>query len=70
MGLIEYIFGKLLVNKLSGDKEFIRLANKVDSNMDNLRKKVKDMEVRGEEIPEVYKNMLGEEFIKKIKRKR
>jgi hypothetical protein len=58
-GIIDYIFGKRLVKKLSADKEFIRLAKKVDSNMDNLRKKVKDMEAKGERIPASYKNILN-----------
>jgi len=58
-GIIDYIFGKKLVRKLSKDKEFLRLAKKVDDDMSNLRKKVKDMEARGEEIPATYKAYLN-----------
>lgn len=58
-GIIDYIFGKKLVKKLSKDKEFLRLAKKVDNNMSDLRKKVKDMEARGEKIPASYKNLLN-----------
>ena len=58
-GIIDYIFGKRLVKKLSKDKEFLRLAKRVDDDMTNLRKKVKDMEAKGEEIPARYKAYLN-----------
>mgnify|MGYP001036876808 CR=1 FL=1 len=66
MGLIEYIFGKRLVNKLSNDEEFLELAKKVDKNRIELINKVRVMKSKGEKIPETYKTYLGEEFINKL----
>lgn len=58
-GIIDYIFGKVLVNKLSKDKDFITMAKKLDSDMEELRKKVEDMQARGEKIPHSYKYLLN-----------
>lgn len=58
-GIIDYIFGKALVRKLSKDREFLKLAKKVDDDMSRIRKKVKDMEANGEEIPARYKTYLN-----------
>lgn len=58
-GIVDYIFGKLLVKKLSKDKEFLRLAKKLDDDMEQLRKKVEDMKKRGERIPNSYKAILN-----------
>ena len=66
MGLIEYIFGKILVNKLSNDEEFLELAEKVDKDRIELINKVRVMKSKGEKIPETYKGYLGEEFINKL----
>ena len=66
MGLIEYIFGKILGNKLSNDEEFLELAEKVDKDRIELINKVRVMKSKGEKIPETYKVYLGEEFINKL----
>ena len=66
MGLIDYIFGKILVNKLSNDEEFKELSQKVDKNRIEIIDKVKKMKLKGEKIPERYKGYLGEEFINKL----
>lgn len=58
-GIIDYIFGKALSRKLSKDKEFLKLAKRVDDDMSRIRKKVKDMEAKGEEIPARYKAYLN-----------
>ena len=66
MGLIEYIFGKILVNKLSNDEKFLELSEKVDKNRIELINTVRVMKSKGEKIPETYKVYLGEEFINKL----
>lgn len=66
MGLIEYIFGKILGNKLSNDEEFLELAEKVDKDRIELINKVRVMKSKGEKIPETYNVYLGEEFINKL----
>jgi hypothetical protein len=58
-GLVDYIFGKVLVKKLSKDKDFLRLAKKLDDDMDEIRKKVEDMKSKGVEIPNTYKAILN-----------
>jgi hypothetical protein len=37
------------------DKEFVRLAKQVDSSMEKMKKKIKDMEARGEKVPDLYR---------------
>lgn len=58
-GFIEYLFGKALIRKLKNDKEFVSLAKRLDKDMDDIKKKVKDLEKNGEEIPYLYKHILG-----------
>lgn len=41
------------------DKEFVKLAQQVDSSMERIEKKVRDMEARGERVPDLYKNYLA-----------
>ena len=60
--LNEFNFFKSLVKqaifkKALKDKEFVRLAKQVDSNMERMQKKIKDMEARGEKVPDLYKNL-------------
>ena len=60
--LNEFKFFKSLVKqaifkKALKDKEFVRLAKQVDSNMERMQKKIKDMEARGEKVPDLYKNL-------------
>lgn len=62
--LSEWKFFKSLVKqavfkKALKDKEFVRLAKQVDSSMEKIAQKVKDMEARGEEVPDLYKNYLA-----------
>jgi hypothetical protein len=42
-GVVEYIFGKLLVKKLSKDKDFVAMAKKLDDDMQKLRDEVEDL---------------------------
>jgi len=58
-GVIEYIFGKVLVNKLKNDKSFIAMAKKLDSDMQELRDEVERLRANGEPIPRSYKNLLN-----------
>jgi len=58
-GVIEYIFGKVLVNKLKNDKSFIAMAKKFDSDMQELRDEVERLRANGEPIPRSYKNLLN-----------
>jgi hypothetical protein len=58
-GVIEYIFGKILVNKLKNDKSFIAMAKKLDADMQELRDEVERLRANGERIPLSYKNILN-----------
>lgn len=58
-GVIEYIFGKVLVNKLKNDKSFIAMAKKLDADMQELRDEVERLKANGERIPLSYKNILN-----------
>lgn len=61
-GFIDYLFGKKLVKKLSNDKEFLKIAKKLDSDMSDLRKKVDDLKKKGEPVPDLYKHILGKSY--------
>lgn len=58
-GLLDYIFGKVLVKKLSKDSDFIRMAKKLDSDMQKLRDEVEDLKKQGKPIPHSYKAILN-----------
>jgi tetrahydrodipicolinate N-succinyltransferase len=62
--LNEWKFFKSMVKqaifkKALQDKEFVKLAKQVDSSMERISQKVKDMESRGERVPDLYKNYLA-----------
>lgn len=58
-GVIEYIFGKVLLNKLKNDKSFVAMAKKLDNDMQELRDEVERLKANGESIPLSYKNILN-----------
>jgi len=58
-GIIDYIFGKVLVKKLSNDNEFLAMASKLDKDMQKLRDKVEQLKKDGKPIPSSYKAMLN-----------
>ena len=58
-GIIDYIFGKVLVSKLSNDSEFLAMASKLDKDMQKLRDKVEQLKKDGKPIPASYKTMLN-----------
>jgi hypothetical protein len=58
-GIIDYIFGKVLVSKLSNDKNFVAMAKKLDSDMQEIRDKVEQLKKDGKPIPRLYKHILN-----------
>jgi hypothetical protein len=58
-GIVDYIFGKLLVKKLSKDKDFLAMAKKLDDDMQKLRDEVEDLKKQGKPIPHSYKAILN-----------
>lgn len=58
-GVIDYIFGKILTNRLSNDKGFLQLAKQLDTDLQRIRDKVKELEAQGKPIPYPYKNILN-----------
>lgn len=58
-GVIEYIFGKILVNKLKNDKDFVAMAKKLDKDMQDLRDEVERLKSQGKPIPNSYKHILN-----------
>lgn len=63
LGFFKSLVKQAMFRKALKDKEFVKLAKQVDSSMERIAKKVKDMEARGEEVPDLYKNYLkGKRF--------
>jgi hypothetical protein len=58
-GIIDYIFGKVMVNKLSKDKDFIAMATKLDADIQKIRDKVEQLKKDGKPIPPHYKAILN-----------
>jgi len=58
-GVIEYIFGKVLVNKLKNDKSFMAMAKRLDKDLQELKDEVERLKAKGEPIPLSYKNLLN-----------
>lgn len=58
-GIIDYIFGKVMVNKLSKDKDFIAMATKLDTDIQKIRDKVEQLKKDGKSIPPHYKAILN-----------
>jgi hypothetical protein len=58
-GIIDYIFGKVMVNKLSKDKDFIAMATKLDADIQKIRDKVEKLQKDGKPIPPHYKAILN-----------
>lgn len=58
-GVIEYIFGKILVNKLKKDSDFMAMAKRLDSDMQKLRDEVEQLKAQGKPIPKSYKAILN-----------
>ena len=57
-GFFKSLVKQAMFRKALKDKEFVKLAKQVDSSMERIAKKVKDMEARGEDVPDLYKNYL------------
>jgi hypothetical protein len=58
-GIIDYIFGKMMVNALSKDKDFVAMATKLDRDMQKIRDKVEQLKKDGKPIPNSYKVLLN-----------
>jgi hypothetical protein len=58
-GIIDYIFGKMMVNTLSKDKDFVAMATKLDRDMQKIRDKVEQLKKDGKPIPNSYKVLLN-----------
>ncbi len=58
-GVVDYIFGKILVNKLKKDKDFVAMATKLDADMQKIRDKVEQLKKDGKKIPAHYKAILN-----------
>lgn len=58
-GIIDYIFGKVMVNRLSKDKDFLAMASKLDSDIQKIRDKVEKLTKDGKPIPPHYKAILN-----------
>jgi hypothetical protein len=58
-GVIDYIFGKILVKKLSNDRDFVAMARKLDNDMQELRDTVEQLKKDGKPIPASYKAILN-----------
>ena len=63
MGWFKNLVKQHMYKKALKDKEFVKLAKQVDASMERIEKKVKDMEAKGERVPDLYKNYLkGKRF--------
>jgi len=64
MGLLKWIFVKLLTNKLTNDPEIIKSANKADEAAENLRCSIRKAEKNGVIVPDAIKKSVGMEIKK------
>ena len=56
LGFFKSLVKQAMFKKALKDKEFVKYAKAVDSKIDQLNKKIKDMEARGERVPDLYRN--------------
>ena len=59
MGLIQWIFNKLLVSKLKSDKTFTKKLNRHDKSMNSLINSLEDMMKKGYPIAEGFAKSVG-----------
>lgn len=59
MGILRWIFNKILVRKLKNDPEFLRKAAAADKSMENLQKSIRKAEEKGIVIPPELKKHAG-----------
>ena len=70
MGIIRWIFGKLMVKRLRKDPEFISAVKKADESAENLRCTIRKAEENGVIVPDGLKKYAGMEIIKEDKIKK
>ena len=58
LGFFKSLVKQAMFKKALKDKQFVKLAKQVDASMEKIAKKVKDMEAKGEGVPDLYKNYL------------
>ena len=46
-----------MYKKAMKDEEFVRLAKKVDESQERMKKKIAEMEARGEKVPDLYRSL-------------
>ena len=57
MGWFRDLVKHAIYRAASQDKEFVRLAKKVDESQEKMKKKVAEMEAKGEKVPKLYKTL-------------
>ena len=58
MGWFKNLVKYAIYQKAIRDKEFVELAKQVDKTREKYKKKVAEMEAKGEKVPDLYKNYL------------
>ena len=69
MGILSWIFNKILVRKLKNDPEFICMVDKADESAENLRCTIRKAESRGVIVPDGLKRSAGMKITKNDKKK-
>ena len=59
MGIVRWIFNRILVKKLKNDPEFIRSVAAADKSMEDLQKSIREAEENGVVIPPELKKSAG-----------
>jgi len=59
MGIVKWIFNRLLVKKLKNDPEFISAVNDADDAAENLRCSIRKAEKNGVIVPDELKKYAG-----------
>ena len=57
MEWIKNLVKRAIYKKAMKDEEFVRLAKKVDENQERMKKKIAEMEAKGEKVPDLYRNL-------------
>ena len=61
MGLLRWIFNRILVRKLKNDPKFLKSVAAHDKTMERLQKSIRELESKGVKIPDSMKRSAGME---------
>ena len=57
MGWFKNLVKQAIYHKAMNDEEFVKLAKQVDKTKEKYKKKVAEMEAKGEKVPDLYRSI-------------